>query len=992
MTSHHSAGAVEAARVETGSVTAVIVAHNGARWLPQLFSSLESTTRFPDQLVAVDTGSTDATGALLAEAFGPSAVHTVDRSLGFGAAVQAGLTATDDTADPDGWIWLLHDDCAPAPDALEQLLRVGRSEPGICVVGGRVRAWPRARRLLEVGVTMTGTGHRETGVEIGEYDQGQHDAQRDVLSVSSAGMLVRRRTWHELGGFERRLPLFGDDVDFGWRVAKAGGRVVVAPGAVIFHAEAATRGVRSLDDLRHVPNSPHRAERQGAIFTLLANCRGLVFPVQYVRLFLGSILRAVGYLIGKLPRAAADEVLAMLSVLGRPLQIIGARARRRRTSSASHRSVRSLLPPWWTPYLNALDSLLSRFADTVRDTAAQVASAARLRRSGTAGLHAVESGPVPDEAVNLPTGGGPVAWVVGHPVLSLSGLLTLAGVLTTRDLWGGGWLQGGALLPAPASSSAWWSTYTESWHHVGLGSLEAPSPYIAILAIWSMLVLGKSWLAVQLIVVLAVPLSAVGAYVAARRLVESLGTRVWMSVSYALLPVLTGSVSTGHIGTTVAVILLPWLFRAAMPMSTTSRTQSTGAWRSVFASGIVLSVVVAFAPVAWPMAIVVAALAIGWLLLMQERRAGVLARPAVAALLPAALLLPWSWRLLTTPSLFLTEAGRVDSGTPAVSDHAWLVPFGRVAVSGDAPWWLSVGVVLAALAALLRKDRRGRILTAWAIVLVGLASTAVLAACVVTVPGTREETFPWVGFPVVVAQGAALVAAGLAADGVGRVIQTGTFGWRQPLAAATALVALVGPLAGLVWWIGDAPQGSLDRQQAVPLPAYMVDAMQADGQRVLVVNAIAGRSGDSTSDSYTVLAGDGTRLGDDSVIPPPNAELTRLVTGLLSEATTADVERLAELGIVYVVLPAPYDTDQIAQLDGVPELSRASTNPHRVAGWHVDVPLGPVQLVDSSGASHADPGGHRVLWLVAQGLLVVVAVVLAAPAVQRSRHGEEDLT
>ena len=104
--------------------------------------------------------------------------------------------------------------------------------------------------------------------------------------------------------------------------------------------------------------------------------------------------------------------------------------------------------------------MLTRFAGTVRDTAAQVASAARRRRSGGAGVEAVESGPVPDEAVNLPVGGGPVAWVVGHPMSTLAAVLTLAAAIATREFWGDGWLQGGALLPAPSGSGPWWETYS----------------------------------------------------------------------------------------------------------------------------------------------------------------------------------------------------------------------------------------------------------------------------------------------------------------------------------------------------------------------------------------------------------------------------------------------------------------------------------------------------------------------------------------------------
>ncbi|MFY9915656.1 MAG: glycosyltransferase, partial [Nocardioidaceae bacterium] len=164
MTSHHAAGPVEpaqsagsaaAAPGRTPHVTAVIVAHNGHRWLPKLMSSLEVSTRFPDQLVAIDTGSTDGTATYLDETLGPTVVHTVDRGLGFGAAVQVAVDLTAPVADPDGWLWLLHDDCAPAADALDRLLEIGAPDPTISVVGGRVRAWPRAQRLLEVGVTIT---------------------------------------------------------------------------------------------------------------------------------------------------------------------------------------------------------------------------------------------------------------------------------------------------------------------------------------------------------------------------------------------------------------------------------------------------------------------------------------------------------------------------------------------------------------------------------------------------------------------------------------------------------------------------------------------------------------------------------------------------------------------------------------------------------------------------------------------------------------------
>ena len=176
---------------------------------------------------------------------------------------------------------MLHDDASPHPEALLALLAGAADDPDADVLGPMLREWPSLKRLLELGVTISGTGRRETGLERGEYDQGQYSEPRRVLAVNTAGMLVRRRVLDELGGLDDELPIFGNDLDFGWRAAAAGHRTVVVPQAVVFHAEAAHRGLRRTPLTgRHT----HYQERRAALFTLLANSRSRVWPLQAVRL------------------------------------------------------------------------------------------------------------------------------------------------------------------------------------------------------------------------------------------------------------------------------------------------------------------------------------------------------------------------------------------------------------------------------------------------------------------------------------------------------------------------------------------------------------------------------------------------------------------------------------------------------------------------------------------------------------------------------------
>ena len=166
------------------SVSAVIVSHDGERFLPRLLDAVAASTVPPTELVAVDSDSSDGSRALLVERLGESAVVDAPRDAGFGAAVSRGLSDPYRTAsEAPAWIWLLHDDCAPDVDTLRELLAVATSGDRIAVVGPRICAWPCAQRLLEVGVTISGTGHRETRLEPGEYDQGQHEQLTFSLSA-----------------------------------------------------------------------------------------------------------------------------------------------------------------------------------------------------------------------------------------------------------------------------------------------------------------------------------------------------------------------------------------------------------------------------------------------------------------------------------------------------------------------------------------------------------------------------------------------------------------------------------------------------------------------------------------------------------------------------------------------------------------------------------------------------------------------------------------
>ena len=253
--------------VSSLKVTAVLVAFDAARWLPDTLAGLDRLQHRPTRLIAIDNGSTDATRTLLDQAVDHGivdAVYSGKRSFGFGAGVKSALrqdriqrassggdgetTVLRSTANDDShWLWLLHDDASPAPDALYRLLSHVAADHTIDITGPKLLL-PRRRQagqqISEVGVSISGTGRRDLEIDSGEIDQGQRDLPHARLGVSTCGMLVRMAVWNDLDGLDPAIPVFRDGVEFGWRAHLNGYRVVTTPSAMLTHRQVGRAGLR----------------------------------------------------------------------------------------------------------------------------------------------------------------------------------------------------------------------------------------------------------------------------------------------------------------------------------------------------------------------------------------------------------------------------------------------------------------------------------------------------------------------------------------------------------------------------------------------------------------------------------------------------------------------------------------------------------------------------------------------------------------------------
>ena len=680
---------------------------------------------------------------------------------------------------------------------------------------------------------------------------------------------------------------------------------------------------------------------------VLANSGTAGMLLALPRLLLLGLLRALAYLLTRRPLAAVDELAAVAAVISHP-----GRLRRLRRARAASRTVPARdLAPLLARRAARLRSVADALGDLVSGGASSESTTVLAEPSGG------------DDDLDALTGGGGAGLLrlLRRPPVALTLLLTGVALLAERSLFHGGELYGGRLLPPPSGVSDLWSQYLAAWHPVGPGSADPAAPFLVLVAGLGVILLGKAWLAVALLLLACVPLAGLTAYAALGRVTQNVALRFWGAAVYALLPALTGAVAAGRLGPAVAMVLLPPLLVSCQRVLAGGEPgRSAVSGRRPWVAGLLLALTVAFAPGLYPVALVLLSGGVVVALLggpsvpdadgdaVPERRAvGAL----VVAAVPVALLFPWSLQLLRQPSMLSlglepgTASEALNGGPLSAMRLLLLQPGGP----GTPPSWTFVGLGLAALAGLLHPDAGRARAALGGIALAGVALVAglLVSRADASVTGSAP-VHGWPGEYLVLAGAGLLLAAVVAADGVQDRLGRSSFGWRQPTAALLAVLAVAGPVVAAGGWVVRGVDGPLRRGNPGLLPAF-ASAELAPGERVLYL----GRVADGVV-TYDLSGAGGARLGDAGTVPGrvQQAHLDAVVTGLVAPGGGAAANSLATYAVRFVAVPRPVDPTVQDALDAQGGLSRESFE-GAVALWRVANAAPPLSVAPPALAEEA---------------------------------------
>ncbi|WP_457966339.1 glycosyltransferase family 2 protein [Arthrobacter sp. D1-29] len=954
-----------------------MVSHNGSAYLPRTLAALADQTRPADAVIGVDAGSRDDSVALLEAALGgANVVQRPHGKGGMGGAVKAGLDALAPWSGQSEraateWIWLIHDDAAPAPEALAELLGAVERAPSVTVAGCKQLDWHAGRRLIDVGLSTSGWAERLTLIDADELDQGQYNGRSDTFAVNSAGMLVRRDVWEHLQGFDPALPGSGDDVDFCWRNRLAGHRVVVVPTARMFH----------------VAHRPHAlgnpaAARKAQVHLRLKHAPLWKVPFHAVGALVGSIFKLVLSIAVKDPGHGFSQLAATFAALARPAAV----ARGRRVAASTRRIRRSVIRKLQTPRREVWNHRRSLMEAIGADDASG-------QGLGPDPLADQPSGDSADDFAALTTtergwvGNGALAAVL---IASVASLLGLAGLFRAEAVSGGG------LIPLSSSIGEIWHHASSWWIGLGAGLPGRGDPFGYVLWILGLLGGGDANAAMAWLLLLAAPLSALTAWFASGALTARRRFRLIAGLFWAAAPALQVALNQGRVGALVTHVMIPLMVlgllratgsavghgRFLLPSPAERRftekppvrpgINGMPSWTAAAAAGLAMAVVCASAP----SLLIPSALIIVLCGLLLGRRG----RTVWWALLPAAaLFIPFGLSTLDRPRAILA-----DPGVPVGFDAAPLwqqllgrpLPFSPEAgltglpyFTGQAvPWALllallvGVPVLLLSAAALFVPGRRaGTARALWVSALIVLAG-GWLAGHVATGANADTLVTPFTG-PAVSAAGFALLGAALIGAerllGFAEIASTASTR-RNVLVRSTVALSMVlllaGPLAGMAAWSAQnllrstaaAPQAEEAAPEALgtprlvesvsprTLPATAIDRGTGPEQtRTLLISTKENGTFDAT-----LMRGAGTTLDSLSTIAAardilgaPGAETVREDDGVTSviRSVVATIvagqgvdprPELEQLGIGFVVLRSADTAAQLtaSRMDAVPGL------------------------------------------------------------------------
>jgi GT2 family glycosyltransferase len=233
-------------------VSVIILNYNAEKFLRETLKSVEMQKGISVETIVVDNNSSDGSKAMVAKEFKNARWVQRDTSLGFSAGNNAGLPFVHS----DAVLFLNPDASFTKPTDLKMCLdklwsdeTIGTltARVNLVLTGGIDETCHRGFPTPWAGFTHF-SGLSKLFPDVPFFNQYTkrylgYTTEHEIDAVGGMFMLMRRSVGEQVGWWDEDYPLYGEDIDFCYRLKEAGYRNLYWPKVKVLHYKGVTTGM-----------------------------------------------------------------------------------------------------------------------------------------------------------------------------------------------------------------------------------------------------------------------------------------------------------------------------------------------------------------------------------------------------------------------------------------------------------------------------------------------------------------------------------------------------------------------------------------------------------------------------------------------------------------------------------------------------------------------------------------------------------------------------
>ncbi|MEY3920611.1 MAG: hypothetical protein RL634_372 [Bacteroidota bacterium] len=222
-------------------VAIVILNWNGKHFLQQFLPSVLSTNYHAFTVYVADNGSTDDSVNFLKEHFQEVKIIVMKKNSGFTGGYNESLKSVDEEL-----VVLLNSDIEVDPNWIQPAVELFMKDEKIAAVQPKILDYQSREQFEYAGAAggwIDKYGYPFSRGRIFDYiekDHHQYDQEKEIFWASGAAMIIRKKLFFDVGGFDPFFFAHQEEIDLCWRLQLAGYKIMSCPNSVVYHVGGGT--------------------------------------------------------------------------------------------------------------------------------------------------------------------------------------------------------------------------------------------------------------------------------------------------------------------------------------------------------------------------------------------------------------------------------------------------------------------------------------------------------------------------------------------------------------------------------------------------------------------------------------------------------------------------------------------------------------------------------------------------------------------------------